>query len=430
MYKKEVNEHSPLRILEQSIHGGLGTGKLGVVMARAGAGKTALLVQVGLDDLMRDKQVLHIALGQSLDHVLSWYDALFDDLSRIYKLDDRDTVRASIGKNRVIQAYGDHQLPPDRLERVLTMYATVLKLKPSAILIDGYDWEQPKARVEIEVRHFKSVAERLGAELWMTAQTHRSVTGAHPTKLTAPCEAFQELIDVALFLEPHGVECALRLLKDHEDATPPETHLLLDMNTMRIVEETPAGSASSLALPPSAFTLLSGGADGAEAEFGACSERWGIGEINFSFAGRTVVRKRGIVELTEAELKQGSVSPAYVEAQLHRRFPATPGFQRILQSIWHQVSTSGEVFVVGTILPDGTVKGGTGWAAELARHFHKPLHVFDQERKVWRSWTNQAWVDVPPPVITRARFTGSGTRLLSDEGREAIRNLFERTFGA
>ena len=63
MYRKEVNAQSPLRILERSIHGGLGKGKLGVVMARAGTGKTACLVQLGLDDLMRDKNVLHIALG-------------------------------------------------------------------------------------------------------------------------------------------------------------------------------------------------------------------------------------------------------------------------------------------------------------------------------------------------------------------------------
>ena len=41
-YGKEVNEHSPLRILEASIHGGLGQGNLGVVMARAGVGKLFL----------------------------------------------------------------------------------------------------------------------------------------------------------------------------------------------------------------------------------------------------------------------------------------------------------------------------------------------------------------------------------------------------
>ena len=36
MYRKEVNAHSPLRILEQSIHGGLGQGNLGVIMSHHG----------------------------------------------------------------------------------------------------------------------------------------------------------------------------------------------------------------------------------------------------------------------------------------------------------------------------------------------------------------------------------------------------------
>src|ERR1700750_1932333 len=107
MYAKEVNEHSPLRILEKSIHGGLGKGNLGVVMARAGVGKTACLVQIGLDDLMRGKHVLHVALGQDLEHVQSWYDALFDDIAARSGLDDREGVRAQIVKHRVIKTFSD-----------------------------------------------------------------------------------------------------------------------------------------------------------------------------------------------------------------------------------------------------------------------------------------------------------------------------------
>ena len=60
--------------------------------------------------------------------------------------------------------------------------------------------------------------------------------------------------------------------------------------------------------------------------------------------------------------------------------PKTAIFQKILQTIWHQVATAGEVFVVGRLQEDDTVKGGTGWAVELARHFKKPLFVFDQEK--------------------------------------------------
>lgn len=427
MYTKEVNEHSPLRILERSIHGGLGRGNLGVVMARAGAGKTAFLVQVGLDDLLRDRQVLHVALGQSLEHVHAWYDALFDDLARVNGLEDRENVRARVGKNRVIQAFGDHQLPPERLEKVVEMYGKHLAFRPAAILIDGYDWEGSTAKKAAEIGSLKAFAKRFDAELWISAQTHRETTGPHPTKVVPPCDAFVDLIDVAIFLEPLGANEVVRLLKDHGDAQPPETHLLLDCTTMRIFEET--RSTSMVRLPSTGYTLLSGGAQGAEAEFGACAERWGLEEVNFSFAGRTAQRTRGLVELSDAELKQGGVSSTYVEAQLHRNFPTTPTFQKMLQSIWHQVATAGQVFVIGTILPDKTVKGGTGWAAELARHFKKDLHVFDQEKKGWFAWRDGNWVAETAPIVKRTRFTGTGTRFLSEEGTAAIRGLFERSFG-
>ena len=104
MFRKQVNEKSPLRILESSTKGGLGAGKLGVVMARAGVGKTAFLVQIGLDDAMRERPVLHIALGQELEHVQSWYDALFDDLAKLTELENLAQVRQLVKANRIIQA--------------------------------------------------------------------------------------------------------------------------------------------------------------------------------------------------------------------------------------------------------------------------------------------------------------------------------------
>ena len=60
MDRKQINDQSPLRILEQSSHGGLGRGNLGVVMARAGVGKTAFLVHIALDTLLRDRKVFHV----------------------------------------------------------------------------------------------------------------------------------------------------------------------------------------------------------------------------------------------------------------------------------------------------------------------------------------------------------------------------------
>lgn len=428
MYRKEVNAHSPLRILEKSIHGGLGPGNLGVVMARAGVGKTAFLVQMGLDDAMRQRAVLHVALGQDLEHVQSWYDALFDDLAELHGLDERETVRSLVAQHRVIQAFPDRGLAPERLEHILKLYSEHLKFEPRAILVDGYDWEGTVVRRAAELGALKTLAKRLNAELWMGAQTHREVTTDHPTRLTPPCAQYDELIDLALFLEPQNNSVAVRILKDHDNAALEDVPLLLHPDTMRLARENE--SQRPLKLPARAFTLLSGGSNGAENAFGELAEKWGLTEMNFSFKGRETARTRGVVELDEAALRRGQVSSTYIESHLHRTFPKTEMFQRILQTIWHQVNTAGEVFVVGELQSDQTVKGGTGWAAELARHFNKPLYVYDQVQQSWFLWQGAEWTSVERPKIQHTRFAGTGTRFLTDEGRNAIERLFEDSFGA
>lgn len=178
------------------------------------------------------------------------------------------------------------------------------------------------------------------------------------------------------------------------------------------------------------FILFSGGAPGAEAEFGACAERHGIEEVNFTFDGHTSVRRRGVRVLNHEELQSGDVSLEYVSRLMHRRYTDNPTLRRVLQTLWYQVNNGQEIYVIGAVLPDGTVRGGTGWGAEFAKLCNKPLFVFDQEKDGWFAWTGREWVARKghPPVITHPHFTGTGTRSMQDNGRQAIEALFTRSF--
>ncbi|MDP6737277.1 MAG: hypothetical protein QF732_12405, partial [Nitrospinaceae bacterium] len=131
-------------------------------------------------------------------------------------------------------------------------------------------------------------------------------------------------------------------------------------------------------MKPQDCTLFSGGAKGAEAEFGAQAEKMEVEEVNFTFDGHRTKRKRGVRFLTGEELIQGDVSLSYVSKLMNRSYVHGPLLKKVLQSIWHQINSAEEVFVVGKILDDDTVKGGTGWGAEFAKLCNKPLHVFDQ----------------------------------------------------
>ena len=150
----------------------------------------------------------------------------------------------------------------------------------------------------------------------------------------------------------------------------------------------------------------------------------GIEEVNFGFDGHVTVRTRGLRILNHEELKAGDVSLAYVSQLMNRRYTDTPTFRKVLQSIWYQVNAGQEIFVVGTILPDPHVKGGTGWGAEFAKLCNKPLHVYDQEKDGWFTWDDRQWVartGADLPTIEHAHFTGTGTRTLTAARHEGHR---------
>jgi hypothetical protein len=177
--------------------------------------------------------------------------------------------------------------------------------------------------------------------------------------------------------------------------------------------------------------LFSGGAPGAEAAFGEEAERHGVEEVNFTFEGHSVERRRGLRVLNHEELAAGDVSLEYVSKLMNRRYTAGPVLRKILQSIWYQVNNGQEIYVIGAVLDDGTVRGGTGWGAEFAKLCNKPLHVFDQDRDAWLTWRGERWEQrTDPPVVEHIHFTGTGTRFLEDNGRRAIKDLFDRSFGA
>ena len=182
-------------------------------------------------------------------------------------------------------------------------------------------------------------------------------------------------------------------------------------------------------LNPKECILYSGGANGAEQVFGEMAEKYGLDEVNYSFEGHQLARTRGVRMLTQEELNLKDVSMTYVSRLMHRDYSRAPLFRKVLQTICWQVSSGHEVYVVGSILDDGTVKGGTGWGAEFAKLCNKPLYVFDQVKDGWFFWNKEQWERCDEPTITHSHFAGTGTRFLEENGRTAIAVLFARSFG-
>ena len=177
-------------------------------------------------------------------------------------------------------------------------------------------------------------------------------------------------------------------------------------------------------------TVFTSGLKGAEAAFGEEAVKWGQDECVLTFAGHQIDRPdaKNVVTLTEEELQRGDISMELVSRMMHRTYYGADKIRKVLQAIFHVLNRGHQVLVVGTILEDNTVKGGTGWAVELAKLFNRPLSVFDQQRGKWYLWQGGIWQE-EKPQITYDTLACSGTRNLTDSGRQAIADLFSETFG-
>lgn len=175
------------------------------------------------------------------------------------------------------------------------------------------------------------------------------------------------------------------------------------------------------------YSLYSGGLKGSEAAFGECAEKHGVNEINFSFEGHKLSREKNITILSDAELKKGDISMEIVSEKMGRRYAQADKIRKVFQVIFHMVNKGYQVFGIGWIQEDKTVKGGTGWGIELAKFFNRPVSVFDQGANKWFTWNGKEWEE-DQPVISNKTFCGTGTRNLSDEGKKAIDDLFARSF--
>ena len=176
--------------------------------------------------------------------------------------------------------------------------------------------------------------------------------------------------------------------------------------------------------------VFSSGLKGAEAAFGEEAAKWGVKETVYTFAGHKIARQQAqeVVTLSEEELLRGNISMEIVSNMMNRSYYEAEKIRRVLQTIFHVVNSGHQVFVVGTIMDDKTVKGGTGWAVELAKLFNRPLHVYGQVKKQWFTWENGDW-QPSSPKIEFSTIACSGTRNLTEGGRKAISDLFAAAFG-
>ena len=173
-------------------------------------------------------------------------------------------------------------------------------------------------------------------------------------------------------------------------------------------------------------SMFSGEAEGADLYWRGIANQYGIKGEDFTVNS---LNKDNRAEATE-KVEQANKT-------LNRVFPMKPNKKRTQKQAdyannlvlrdWLQVKNADSIIAIGR-LKNGIVEGGTGWAVQMAINEGKPVYVFSQNNGKWYRNINGKWESTDVPTLT-PNFAGIGTKELNEEGKQAIVNVFIKTFG-
>ena len=208
MQEMDLADNNPLRIFAQDTEGNIVNKRMGLLMSRAGLGKTAILVQIALDSILRGNQVLHVSVGQSLDKTRAWYDDILKDIAGELKAEKSNELRDKVLRNRLIMTFEESSFSRPKLEERLNdlLYQNIFR--PTCIIIDGFDFEGADGQGVSDV---KDMADAMGLQIWFSALCHRDDERVSDEGVPAPCHNVGNFFDTVVLIKAQKDQANLSL---------------------------------------------------------------------------------------------------------------------------------------------------------------------------------------------------------------------------
>lgn len=229
MLKSDLILRNPLRLLGPGGESILKPGGFGAILARAGVGKTALIVQLALDTLLQEKNVLHISLNEPVGKVNLWYREVFGLLAQYYQISQKDDIWDDIVRHRFIMTFKVEGFSAPKLEERLTDLTAQKIFLPDLMIIDGMPFGDDALQ---ELRRLKGLTERFRLPIWFTITTHRHEPPADDG-MPVQFHPIQEFFDAAVTLDSAGEEIRIKAIKG-ANSGPAAATISLDPTTMLI----------------------------------------------------------------------------------------------------------------------------------------------------------------------------------------------------
>ncbi|HIQ37743.1 MAG TPA: hypothetical protein EYH36_07085 [Desulfocapsa sulfexigens] len=237
MGKEDLVSNNPLRALGLEKDEAADARRVGLVMARAGLGKTAILVQIALDSMLRDNKVLHVAIGEGVGKTRTWYDDILTLINDENEVENFQQVVDCIVKNRMIMTFKENSFSPATLEERMEDLSSQEIFKADCLVVDGFDFNDAESASSLN--ELKGFMDRNGLKMiWFSAVSHRDDERVSANGIPAPCHEFDENFDTVLLISPEDNDIRLKTLKCSEACSVDAgKSLSLDPATMLIKKE-------------------------------------------------------------------------------------------------------------------------------------------------------------------------------------------------
>lgn len=209
MLKKDLILRNPLSLLGEPEEEIPRKGHFGAILARAGVGKTALMVQIALSSLLQNRNVLHISLRDPVGKVSLWYEEVFRNIAAKYETGEMVPLWESILTHRFIMTFQVEGFTAPKLQERIEELSEQGIFFPQIMLIDGLPFD---GDIRQTLDSLKEIAERQGLPVWFTVRTHREEAPG-PDGFPPQLQGVLGLFDAVVQLQPVKDSIQLMLLK-------------------------------------------------------------------------------------------------------------------------------------------------------------------------------------------------------------------------
>ena len=230
MQKEDLIKKNPLRVLNPLTSETLPDHRMGLIMARAGLGKTAILVQIAMDSMLRGQKVLHVSIGEDLGKAKAWYDDIFKYIAEGSDLENAAEVENDLMRNRMIMTFKEAAFSRPKLEERLNDLIYQNIVRPDVVVVDGYDFVEADYE---SIMDLKEMMASMNVQVWFSALLHRDDDRKSAAGVPAPCHEVDGLFDTVIILQPEQDGILLNIIKDEYDSAGGEV-LNLDPSTMMV----------------------------------------------------------------------------------------------------------------------------------------------------------------------------------------------------